>query len=280
MLPGKVPETIVRYADFIHADLLLLTSRTRGAWNGFWKRSVATQLMKLSRGPVCVTTAAEIDSDFRFRSRRLLCVVGLDGQDLPLVQYAQEIARRADAELVLLHVVPEVSEGLLYYAAGAGSRPLSKRRAAEDLLQLAACVSVPVTTLVMVGGSSNCIVSAAREYAADMVIAARPRAGTRFASTEDFEGALSQLRCPLLTVPVDDGGPSRHIEDEVRRGWRSITAGGPSTGHGSLPSRSEGGQMTVQNAANSFHKIVEPRRFAFSALTRQRREHFGSNGSR
>lgn len=200
VLSGAIPETIARYADFIDANLLLMTSRKRQWWNSFRKRSTTDAVMELSRQPVCVTQAADVDADFRFRSRRILCVVGLDGKDAPVLQRAQQIANRCGAELILLHVVPEISEGLLHYAAAGGGRPLSTQRAKERVRALAVGLSVPVKTSVMTGEPAKCIGLSAREHAADLVIASR-------AHTTHLEPTLSRLDCPLLTISLNDGMP-------------------------------------------------------------------------
>ena len=89
-LPGNAVETITRYADFIKADLLAMTSEKYERWTCFWKHSVTGDVMKLTRRPVCVTDLRLADTDYRFRCRRILCVLNLDGTDDPLVRQAED----------------------------------------------------------------------------------------------------------------------------------------------------------------------------------------------
>jgi nucleotide-binding universal stress UspA family protein len=188
-LPGRAPEIITQYADFIKADLLLLPSRMYGSWKRLWRRSVARQVMAQSARPVCVTRSARIDSRYRFLSRRILCLVGLDGQDTPIIELAEDLAGRSGAEVILLHV---------------GREQQSREFLADDLRQLATTVSSVVTTSLMIGSPAQCVGMAAREHAADMVIAPRARPGAHGPYTADLEAALANLHCPLLTVPLGE----------------------------------------------------------------------------
>ena len=221
VIPGPVPESIVRYADHIAADMLLMTTRTYGRRGRFWRRSITAEVMDSTQRPVCVTKMPDADSNPLFRCHSILCVVGLEDQDAALVQHAQEIAAKSDARLVLLHIVPEISEGLLAYGVdGAQARPLSAKLAREKIVELAAGISLPTTTSVMVGSPAKCIGLAAREHAADIVIASRVAPRARFersgAYTTDLGGALSRLGCPLLTVPL--GQRLEAERPEPRRG--------------------------------------------------------------
>jgi hypothetical protein len=163
----------------------------------------------------------DVDSHLQFRCRRVLCVAGLEGQDAGLLQQAQEVAARSGAELILLHVVPEVSEGLLMFGIeGSGGRPLSVQLAREKLAELTASIPMPVTTSVMIGPPAKCIGLAAREHAADLVIAPRVARHARFerggAYTADLGASLSRLNCPMLTVPVGVSLHPRKARADVR----------------------------------------------------------------
>ena len=46
VLTGKKPETITRYADFMEADLVLMTSRSFGAWTRLWKGCTPAEVME------------------------------------------------------------------------------------------------------------------------------------------------------------------------------------------------------------------------------------------
>jgi nucleotide-binding universal stress UspA family protein len=215
VLHGAIARTITEHANTLDADLVLMPSRRYGSWKRFWRKSVTDEVMQLSRRLVCVTSATAIDEDFRFRKYQIMCVVGLDGRETMLIRHAENMAVSTGAELVLLHIVPEPSEALLYHAIDGGSRPLSRERAARDLADMARGLRVPATTSVMVGDADKCVGLAAREHSVDLVLVSRGRLEVPAAYGAEVERLSRTLRCPLVTVPVD-GRRSLQRIDEIR----------------------------------------------------------------
>ena len=161
-------------------------------------------VMTLTRRSVFITSAAATDGDFRIRNSRLLCVAGLDNSgDTALLRHAELLAARTGSEVVLLHVVPEPSEALLYHAADGGARPLSRERAAVALTEVAGTLPLSSTTSVMVGDPDRCISLAASEHSVDLVLLSRASGGLQAAYDHDLADLLGKLHCPLLTIPVD-----------------------------------------------------------------------------
>lgn len=216
MLKGPVAATIAEYADSIDASMMLMTSRRYGRWSRFWRKSVTDDVMRLSRRPVCITNN-EIDTDFRIRNRRILCVVGLDNRESALIQHAADIAARADADLVLLHVVPEPSEALLYHGIDGGSRPLSRERAVRDLADIARGLPLPSITSVISGDPHKCVGLAAREHSVDLVLVARGRPGRQATYDNDLPGIFRGLHCPVVTIPTDQRATVRAINEQQLR---------------------------------------------------------------
>jgi nucleotide-binding universal stress UspA family protein len=209
VLPGDVSDTIVRYSDHLDADLLWMTTRTYGRRARFWSSSITAEVMDSTQRPVCLAKTIDADSQLQFRCKRVLCIVGLEGQDTAVLQQSQELADRTNAELILLHIVPEISEGLLAYGVGGPEcRPLSIKVAREKLAELRKGISAFVTTSVMTGSPAKCIGLAAREHRADLVIAPRIARHARFERagtyTADLSATFSRLDCPLLTVPLGE----------------------------------------------------------------------------
>jgi nucleotide-binding universal stress UspA family protein len=199
---GLAP-TIAARAAAVEADFIWIAAHRYGKWNRFWRKSVVDELMASTSLPVCIARENESSGYFKFRKRRILCALGLDGQDESLVAHAGRIAERTAAELVLLHVAPEISEGMLHAAADGGRRPLTSQLAAEKLAAIARKLPVPVTTSAMTGDAASCIALAAREHAADLVLMGRDSALSRAAYGWDVERLFGRLRGPLVTVPVD-----------------------------------------------------------------------------
>jgi nucleotide-binding universal stress UspA family protein len=233
VLEGGVIPGIAKHADAIDAHFMLMVSRRYGRWSRLWRRSVTEQVMRQSRRPVCITSAAAACEDFRFRHHRIACVVGLDGRETGLLRHAEELAVRGGAELVLLHVVPEPSEALLYHGLYADPRPLSRELAARDLSAVAQTLRVPAETAVLTGNSAQCIAREASRYSVDLVVMARARRGVDSSCTSDPEYVAGKLDCPLITVPVD-GRASVQAIDETRApvSWRSPSSRRAEAGSG------------------------------------------------
>ena len=155
--------------------------------------------MPLSHRPVWIACPTATEKDFHFRNHRILCVLGLDSREIALVQCAEDIASRAAADLVLLHVVPESTEALLHQATDGGARPLSKESAAKQLDRLARSLGASSTTSVMVGNPNQCVGVAAVEHAVDLVLVSRASGGSEAVYGDDLSEILWKLHCPLLT---------------------------------------------------------------------------------
>lgn len=197
---GNPAETIARYAEFINADLLAMTSEHYGKWPRFWKHSVTRDVMRWTKRPVCVTDLRSADANYRFRCRRILCMLTLDGTDDQLLLHAQALAQRSASDLILLGVVPEVDERILLETILGFDRPLSPSVALERIRVLGEGLYVRCETSVLIGSPYNCIRIAAREHGADVVVAARPSEGWTESNYLDMQSVLRRLPCPLISV--------------------------------------------------------------------------------
>jgi len=199
LLPGGVPETIVDYAQFLHTDLIVMTSRNFGSWR-LWNRSVAATVMDRARAPLWLTKRHSVESGYRFRCRRILTHVNLDGADEPALLRAGEIAQRTGAELILLAVIPAISEGLLLESIPGIDRPLSRNVAYERMRNLRWSLPVPSRSLVMVGSPYRSIRAAVREYSADLVLTSNADRHYPNIYGPDVPSIFKDLPCPLLSA--------------------------------------------------------------------------------
>ncbi len=215
---GPVVGMISQYAEDVDADLVILTSRYGGGWTRLWTGSVAADIAASTRRPVCLTSEKVLANGRRFRCHRILCVLTLDGSDDPVVLHAEALANRFGGELLLLHVVPEISEALLAYGiAAADDRPLSESVAAQRIRELAAGISCPHSTSIVSGSAYTSISRIARKYGADLAVVGKPSSGCTHGPGLDFRTLLGRLSCPLLSIPtssakfelVMEGPPTR-----------------------------------------------------------------------
>jgi hypothetical protein len=198
VLVGPVGETVERYADDVGADLVTVTAGSYRWWNHLWRKPAAAAIADVTDRPVCFTRLTGPPPATAFRS--ILGVVRLDGTDDALLRFSEEVAQRSEATLVLLHVLPEVSEALIAYGIpGADDRPLSREVAEERLRDLTARLSHPHLTAITTGSAYRSIANLAREHAADVVITGRGDDGF---PALDAGAVLSRVSCPVISVPV------------------------------------------------------------------------------
>lgn len=208
---GDPADTIVQHAGFVDAGMILLPARRHGRWRRLWRRSITEAVLKQSSRPVWLAPGRLPHPGYEVRNRRVLCLAGLDGHDAELIWHANVIASRTESSLVLLHVVPELSEGLLHHAVEPSRRPLSTRVAWDALIRLAHCVDVPVSVRTMVGDAGRSTAQAAADLSADLVVIGRGRDG---GLRQPRIGQLAdRLHCPLLTIASTIP-------------WRSVPQGG------------------------------------------------------
>lgn len=200
VLSGAVPETIARYAEISNADLLLLTTQGRRSWPRCWRRSVTGAVMKLTETPVCVAGSSPRQREAGGDYRRILCLLKLNGKDEPVVMQAQALAERTGGRLILLAAIPEVSEGLLAEVNLSPDRPLSRIVALDRMREIGETLSVPYRASVMTGSPRKCVLTAAEDSEADIVVVSRPTPGFPSQYSVDIRSTLRGLACPLLTV--------------------------------------------------------------------------------
>lgn len=184
VLHGNAAERICDYASFMDADLVVMTLRS--AW--FRRRTVASEILRRSPCPVMLVPVPAGEAA-RYRFRRVLCVVQLDGTDGRVLEYAAGVARASGGEVTLLHVVPEATERLLYAAVEPSDRPLSMQLASDRLSRLTVS-GRKHSSEIRTGSEPRAIAKVARELHADLIVA------------RDLADVPRRLYCPVLAVGV------------------------------------------------------------------------------
>jgi nucleotide-binding universal stress UspA family protein len=142
-------------------------------------------------------------------SRRIVCATDFSRASLAAFRYALEAARRDDAELTILHVLPspvpldvtgQVSVRM-YEEMEAAIRKLADRRM-EQLLRRARRARVRARALLLEGPASEAIVRGARDIGARLiVIGTHGRSGLmRFLAGSVATRVVASARCPVVTV--------------------------------------------------------------------------------
>lgn len=138
--------------------------------------------------------------------RRIVCPTDFSATAARAAAYAAEMARTFDADLVLLHVVPELTYPLRSFGMASAFPHLQEelhKRADEELQKAKnGLAGTKVTTLLRDGEAHAQVLECAKETGADLiVIGTHGHTGLKHAflgSTAEKVVRLSE--CPVLTV--------------------------------------------------------------------------------
>jgi nucleotide-binding universal stress UspA family protein len=138
ILNGPVAPSLVKHAQEIGADLVVMTTHGLGGLRRAWLGSVADQLIRTIEIPVLVTRPGENDSLHSFDLREIL--VPLDGSLLAEValQPATAVAKLWNAEISLLQVVHSnlvATDPALAYPVRYNDELTPRRESAEAYLR-------------------------------------------------------------------------------------------------------------------------------------------------
>lgn len=194
------PDAAASIADFAAREKVdgIVFPRSRRRWvPAFFRRQ--EMLRRLSGQTDCPLWFMD-DEEQRDRPiRRVLCAVS--GRDNKVLETAATISERMGARLFVLHVVPEIHEGLLAYGFD-DHIALSAENGMKLLAALQRRCGTEGQPIVEIGDRERCITRAARTLRADLVITGR-RKNTK-ARRWSFNAAGSALapRVPCQSLVV------------------------------------------------------------------------------
>ncbi|WP_295679459.1 universal stress protein [uncultured Nevskia sp.] len=133
---------------------------------------------------------------------RVACWITGDETRLDHVREAASLARQRDAELHLLFVLPEVSEGLMLEALYS-ERPLAEPAAMQRLDDIAARVGDDVRVRIQIGtgDTQRTLAKLLRQCRAQTLVVDRDTAVRKRLLRTSFASALRESPCLLICVP-------------------------------------------------------------------------------
>lgn len=250
---GSPADTIVRHADDIDADLVLIGAGELSRFDRFSVGPVATAVIEHAAPPVLAVRPGRPTAGFR----RILCAVD---QSLPAargLQNAIRLARAFGKQLIVLTVVPAVTTEL---AAGLTGRYADEQTQFESLwkgefmkvLTESDLSGIQVTKDVRYGPPHRQIIAAAEEYQADLIVmGATGRTGlARVLVGSTTRRVLEYLPCSLLTVKQADAAEERVAED-IRTIQQLMSEARQLQAAGTLPAAMDKFRQVL--ARNPFH---------------------------
>jgi len=207
IVTGSPADAIVRKANEIDADLILIGAGERSRFDRFSMGPVAVSVLERAPQPVLAVRPGEPGVAFR----KILCPVDQSDASARGLRNAIRLARAHGGELIILTVVPEVS--WLTAAVETGQLTDAKieyeskwREEFERFLAGIPTHDVRAVDEVRRGAPHEQIAAAARDHGADVIVmGATGRSGlVRVLLGSTTRRVLEQLPCSILTVKEED----------------------------------------------------------------------------
>ncbi|MCZ2147766.1 MAG: universal stress protein [Bryobacterales bacterium] len=178
VMPGKRAETIVKHANDMDADLILMPACKRGLLGQLLFGSTPMDVIRGTNRPVWIVKPP-LDAEWPFHGRRILCCVKLGAEGRSLLRYAARWASALQGKLLLVHAVPLISEAMLasYGFEDWGELELMPKAAERRITCMAEGIGAPYEVEVVTGGVAANLRKLANRWRADVVIAGRGRKG-------------------------------------------------------------------------------------------------------
>ena len=104
MREGNATKEIVLLAEDLPADLIVLGTHGRSGFERLFLGSVTEKVLRITRAPV-MTIPPPVVQPRPAPYRTILCPLDFSGASMRALDYALALAQRADARLILLHVI-------------------------------------------------------------------------------------------------------------------------------------------------------------------------------
>lgn len=174
VLVGDPSSCIVNYGGERDGRMIVMPTRGFGPFRQMLLGSVTAKVLHDSRCPVLTGPHLEaaIHPTNWFELRRIMCAMALDWETDEALKVSAELAHQLGADLIAMHVVTPVEEGLLPLVEP-GSPPLSKEAIRKAMKDTLARMGISASVHVSVGEPSRHLASAAKEHHVDLIVIGR-----------------------------------------------------------------------------------------------------------
>lgn len=206
---GEAAATVVDQALGTHADLLVMGTHGRSGFDRFFLGSVTEKVLRKAPCPVLtVPPHAPAAPPSAVSIRTILCPVDFSPAALEAFGFALDLARRANASVVLVHAIEFLAEeeprAFEHFSVPEFRAYLAEdaRQRLQSLVSGEAPLSLGVNIEVVVGRAHHGILHVAADESADLIVmGAQGRSGAAlalFGSTT--QQVVRGATCPVLTV--------------------------------------------------------------------------------
>jgi len=209
---GDPAREIVRHAEELDADLIVVGTHGRSGYDRVTLGSVAEKVLRKAPCPVMTLPPAAPGTPDTVLSRQILCPVDFSSCSRLALAFALSVARKADGTITALHIV-EAIDGEEEFDRPAYIAELRRRQcetARQSLQELTASFRIgssEIEHLVGLGRPHREILRHAAEHHADLIVMGVRGRGpidlTLFGSTTNQ--VVRRATCPVVTVRTRAG---------------------------------------------------------------------------
>lgn len=190
---------ITQYARQKKIDLIMMPTHGYGPFRGLLLGSVTAKVLHDAECPVWTTAhAVEISTDAERPWRQIICAVGDENRDVPLVRWASELAKEQGAELRLVHAVTGFEE-----EPGGGDplRDFLFGVARERIAKLQTEAGTKLDLCIAAGTPAKVVREIALERQADLVLVGRGKIQKHFGRLRSNTYAIVRdAPCPVISL--------------------------------------------------------------------------------
>jgi nucleotide-binding universal stress UspA family protein len=200
---GDPALTIVDYARSNKVDLIVTSTRGCGVFRRFLLGSVAAKVLHDAPCPVLTTQHTdEIQLDFNWDIREILCAVNPGSGDESAVHWAHQLASAFGARLSIIHAMPSLTlSPETYYLESYMGKVLAGDVRERIVKMLSAADAMDATIYIQHGSAANVVRAAAEDHRADLVVIGRAAGnGNRGRLRADSYAIIRESPCPVVSV--------------------------------------------------------------------------------
>jgi len=194
---GDVVEAVKQLGRQQPVDLIVAPSSDPLGWPRPLHTSLRSRILRECHAPVWTIGKAIHSAVLNRRTRNVGCWVDLASPDTSHITAAFEYAGKLEANLHLLHALPEIHEGSLALPVYYG-KPLSEDGAAKEIRALLGWMPVQPQIHIATGPMTRVMPSMARDLNLDAMFVSRQQALGGGWNSRGISSAIDRCNCPVF----------------------------------------------------------------------------------
>ena len=197
IMHGSPASQIVDYAQSGDFDLIVLPTHGYGGFRRLILGSVTARVLHEAQCPVW--TGAHMEQVPKLEDialRKIVCALDLGTQSCPTLRFAGQFASEFDAELQIVHAIPQAKD----HAFAVDAEELVSQ-AEKKMSDVQKCVGSEANVTMLTGEAPEAICGFAAQEKADLVIIGRSvHSGLAGRLKDNAYSIIRQSPCPVISV--------------------------------------------------------------------------------